>query len=135
MSGRASRRKGHDFEREFCRWVRDEFGISFGRNLKQYSEAQNGDTDPLGPFLPECKSYAKPNPKAWWPQAVVQAERAGLVPLLVVKIPRAKHSWIAYMPLDFLLKDEGDGWRKDWKYTVPVFPEGLAYIVRERLQG
>ena len=131
MSGAKSRRKGHDFEREFCRWVRDEFGIAFGRNLKQYSEAQNGDTDPLGPFLPECKAYAKPNPQGWWPQAVAQAERAGLVPLLVVKIPRK--GWIAYMPLDFLVKGGAGEWRKDWKYTVPVFPEGLAYIVRENL--
>jgi hypothetical protein len=130
MSGARSRRKGHDFEREFCRWVRDEFGIHFGRNLKQYGCAQEGDTDPLADFLPECKNCARIDLKAWWHQAVVQAKKRGLVPLLVYKVPRK--GWRAVLP-DPVAWNTGAAWAFDYEYTREVSPALLALIVREKL--
>lgn len=130
-SGARSRRKGHDFEREFCRWVRTELGLeSFGRNLKQYGAAQEGDTDPLAGYLPECKNCARLNLKAWWGQACEQAKRKGLKPLLVYKIPR--RGWRAVMPDEFAW-EAGATWRYDYEYTKDVSPALLALIVREHL--
>lgn len=130
MTGVASRRKGHDFEREFCRWVRDEFGIAFGRNLKQYGTAQEGDTDPLALWLPECKNCARINLKAWWQQAVTQAKRRGLIPLLVYKVPRK--GWRAVLP-DPAAWSTGAAWAWDYEYTREVSPALLALIVREHM--
>ena len=130
MTGRASRRKGHDFEREFCRWVRDEFGIQFGRNLKQAYCAQEGDTDPLADFLPECKNCARLSLRDWWRQAVEQAKKRGLVPLLVYKVPRK--GWRAVLP-DPLAWETGESWRYDYEFTKEVGPACLALIVRERM--
>jgi hypothetical protein len=130
VTGAASRRKGHDFEREFCRWVRDEFGIEFGRNLKQYGTAQEGDTDPLGGYLPECKNCARLNLKAWWGQAVEQAKKRNLRPLLVYKI--ARKGWRAVVPDEAAWATEA-AWRYDYEYTKEVSPALLALIVREHL--
>ena len=133
--GRASRRKGHDFEREFCRWVRDEFGIEFGRNLKQYGQAQEGDTDPIAGFLPECKSYGaeyqtRAHKAAAWRQAVAQATKRGLKPLVVWKVPR--HGFVAMLP-----NPEADGtdWGLGFEYRREVEPVMLATILRERMGG
>lgn len=133
MTGARSRRKGHDFEREFCRWVRDEFGIEFGRNLKQSYCAQEGDTDPLACFLPECKSYKQVTRgalKKWYAQAVEAAKRKGLRPLLVYKIPQ--QGWRAAMP-DPMAWDTGAAWRYDFEYAKHVEPPLLALIVREHM--
>lgn len=133
MTGARSRRKGHDFEREFCRWVREEFGITFGRNLKQSYCAQEGDTDPLADFLPECKNCQSRNPgdlRRYWAQAVEQAKKRGLIPLLVYKIPR--HGFRAVLP-DPVAWSTGAAWAYDYEFTREVSPALLALIVRERL--
>lgn len=133
MTGAKSRRKGHDFEREFCRWVRDEFGIEFGRNLKQAYCAQEGDTDPLGPFLPECKSYkavTRGAKRKWYAQAVESAKKKGLIPLLVYKVPQ--QGWMACLP-DPLAWETGAAWRYDFEFRKEVDPPLLALIVREHL--
>jgi hypothetical protein len=129
MSGAKSRRKGHDFERLFCRWVRDEFGIAFGRNLKQYGTAQEGDTDPLGPYLPECKNCARLNLRAWWQQAVMQAKKRELMPLLVYKV---RGGFRAVMP-DPVAWETGESWRYDFEFTKEVGPACLAMLVREHM--
>lgn len=133
MTGARSRRKGHDFEREFCRWVRDEFGIEFGRNLKQYGTAQEGDTDPLVGMLPECKNVADRNPGALrkhWQQACEQAKKKGLVPLLVYRIPHHKFRAVIPSPTAWAT---GAAWRYDYEFTHDIGPAELALIVRESL--
>ena len=129
MTGAKSRRKGHDFERTFCRWVREELGIqSFGRNLKQYGTAQEGDTDPLAGFLPECKNCARLNLRDWWRQARTQAERKGLQPLLIYNV--ARKGWRALIPSPLA----GDApWANDFEFTHDIGPAELAHIIRERL--
>lgn len=136
VTGAASRRKGHDFEREFCRWVRDEFGIEFGRNLKQYGTAQEGDTDPLGPFLPECKALGKPyqtraHKRKAWHQACGQAAKRGLLPLLLWKVPGQREcSFVAILPNP----ESGESdWATSFEYRREVEPPTLALIVREHL--
>ena len=132
MSGAKSRRKGHDFERAFCRDVREELGIEFARNLKQYGAAQEGDTDPLGPFLPECKNCARLNLPAWWRQAVVQAKKRDLIPLLIYKLPRK--GWRAIRP-NPIAWATGQAWRYDYEFTVESGPQSLWLDVREHLGG
>lgn len=130
MTGAYSRNKGAAFEREWCRWVRDEFGIEFGRNLKQSYCAQEGDTDPLAGFLPECKNQARLALKEWWHQAVVQAKKRDLIPLLVYKVPRK--GWRAVIPHETAWAT-GESWRYDYEFTQDVAPACLGMIVRERL--
>jgi hypothetical protein len=113
--------------------VRDEFGIEFGRNLKQSYCAQEGDTDPLAGFLPECKNCAARTPGAlrkYYQQAVEQAKKRGLIPLLVYKIPR--NGFRAVMP-DPIAWATGEAWRYDYEFSKEVSPACLGLIVRERL--
>ncbi len=137
MTGARSRTKGHNFEREFCRWVREELGVAaFGRNLKQYGTAQEGDTDPLAGYLPECKAYSKerqgrPYKRDAWQQACIQAKKAGLLPLLVWKLPGTRDcSFMAMLPDP---SAEGPEWWLDFAYRIEVEPPKLAAIIRERL--
>lgn len=136
MTGAASRRKGHDFEREFCRWVRDEFGVvGFARNLKQYGAAQEGDTDPIAGFLPECKAHkavTRGALKKWYAQAVEQAKKKGLIPLLVYKIPQ--QGWRAAYP-DPLAWETGAEWRYQYEFAKHVEPPLLGLVIREKLGG
>ena len=133
MTGAKSRRKGHDFEREFCRWVRTEFGIEFGRNLKQAYCAQEGDTDPIAGMLPECKNCKARTPGAlrgYWKQACEQAKKRGLIPLLVYKIPH--QGWRAVMPADDFSAGP-EPWRCDYSFTNDVDAPELARIIRKRM--
>jgi hypothetical protein len=127
VSGAKSRRKGHDAEREFCRRVRDELGIEFGRNLKQYATAQEGDTDPLGPYLPEIKNCKALSVPAWWRQAVAQAKRRGLVPLLAYK---AGGRWHVVVPIPAAWATE-NAWRESVDYTMTIRLAGLWLLLRE----
>lgn len=134
MTGRASRDKGHNFEREFCRWVREEFDMTrdqFGRNLKQYGLAQEGDTDALGLFLPECKNHKRLSLPTFWRQAVEQAKRRNLMPLLIYKVHGVR-GFRAVLP-DPTAWDTGASWRWDYEYTRDVGPALLALIVREQM--
>lgn len=128
MSGAKSRRKGHDAEREFCRMVRDELGIEFGRNLKQYGTAQEGDTDPLGPYLPEVKNCARLSVQDWWKQAVAQAKKRGMAPLLAYKV--ARKGWFVVVPLPQAWATE-NAWRESLDYTMTLRPQGLWLLLRE----
>jgi len=137
VTGAASRRKGHDFERAFCRWVREELGIeSFGRNLKQYGTAQEGDTDPLAGFLPECKAYSRerqgrPYKRDAWQQACTQAKRKGLAPLVIWKLPGTRGcDFMAMLPDP---EAAGADWSLNFEYRKEVEPPMLALILRERL--
>jgi hypothetical protein len=136
MSGAKSRRKGHDFERLFCRWVREEFGIEFGRNLKQAYCAQEGDTDPLGPYLPECKALGKDyqtraQKRKAWQQACASAKKRGLLPLVVWKVPGQREcEFVAMVPNP---ETQGQDWGLQFEWRREVEPAALALIVREQM--
>lgn len=137
MTGARSRRKGHDFERDFCRWVREHLGVEkFGRNLKQYGTAQEGDTDPLACYLPECKAYSKerqgrPYKRDAWQQACTAAKLKGLLPLVVWKLPGTRGcEFMALLPDP---ATESLEWGLDFAHRIEVEPPKLAAIIRERL--
>ena len=125
--GKSSRRKGATGERELARWIREELGIEVQRNLKQFQQSQEGDLTPLGPYLIEVKNCARLNLKAWWVQAVVQAKKAGLVPVLAYKV--ARKGWRFVVPYPTL----GGEWRYDFEYTMDIGPACFALVVRESL--
>lgn len=86
MSGRRSRRKGHDWEREVARRLREIFGPQVRRGLQYQDGAATPDV--IVPcFHVECKVGARP-PII---QALEQAERdakPGLWPVAVCKQDR-----------------------------------------------
>lgn len=131
--GKSSRRKGAAGERELVRMIRDELGLDVSRNLKQFQQAQEGDLTPVGPFLIEAKNCARLSVKAWWIQAVAQAKKADLIPVLAYKV--ARKGWRFVLPVPH---GEGyprpDGcWRYDYEFTMDVGPACFFLVVRESL--
>lgn len=87
--GKAERRKGHDFERELARILKEETGLPFKRGFQ--TRAGGGEqADVLCEGLPyhfECKVGKRPPFK----RALEQAERdcsEEAIPLAVVKVDR-----------------------------------------------
>lgn len=107
--------------------VRDELGIAFARNLDQSREG-GGDTDPLGPYLPEIKNCARIDEAKWWKQAVAQAKARGLIPMLAYKV--ARKGWRVIIPLPDAWAT-GKCWREHLDYTQTMRPAGLWLLLRE----
>jgi len=88
-----SRAKGHAFEREIVKQLRDELGQivdePIKRILDQYREVELPDIV-VPPFAIECKRYAKGNTyrPEWWTQVTLASEKAGLTPALVYRYDR-----------------------------------------------
>lgn len=101
-----SRNKGANGEREFANALADKFGIKPERNL---SQSRGGGHDllmsgELGKFAVEVKrSKTVTDAKliAWWKQAVDQAEKARLIPMLAYRADR--QSWRVMIPLNELV--------------------------------
>lgn len=132
MSGRKSRDKGARAEREFIRDVQENLGVKLGRNFKQWGESQEGDTDPLGIYLPEIKSQASLCLKPWWAQAWRQANKRGLLPLLAVKVERK--GWLYVVPMREVI-DTQHNWRESLEYTETLYAPGLWLRLREHGYG
>jgi hypothetical protein len=126
MSGRKSRRKGADGEREFCRMATEALGETFRRNLRQYQES-DGDV-PIGPFLVEVKNCARISERDWWKQAVAQAKARQAIPALAYKI--ARHGWRVVLPLPEAWRTELQ-WREELAYTMTLRPDGFWLLARE----
>lgn len=125
--GRSNRNRGAAAERELARWIKDELGVEVSRNLKAYQQAQEGDLTPLGPMLLEVKYHARINVRDWWRQAVEQAKKRGLIPVVAYKV--ARKGWRFVLPHT---SAQGD-WNHDFEFTVDVGPACFAMIVREAL--
>jgi hypothetical protein len=128
--GRSNRRKGATFERQIAKWVLDELGVKVERQLKQYQQAQHGDLDPIGLFLPECKAHQRLAVKSWWVQTVQAAKARDCIPLLIYRIPR--QGWRAVLP-DELAWSTLAPWRYDFEFTKDISPACLALNLREHL--
>ena len=76
MGGRASRRKGHDWERAVAKRLRAIFGTAVRRGWQSRDGAEQPDVDG-SPWWVECKRSKRPNIEA----ALVQAEGVGLLAL------------------------------------------------------
>lgn len=125
--GRSNRNRGAAAERELARWIKDELGVEVSRNLKQFQQAQEGDLTPLGPMLLEVKYHARINTRDWWRQAVEQAKKRGLIPVVAYKV--ARKGWRFVLPHT---SAQGD-WSHDFEFTIDVGPACFAMIAREAL--
>lgn len=115
MSGRRSRNKGARGEREFLALLGEELGGMLTRNLQQTRE---GGADCLcvkgwAIEVKRCESLSRP---AWWRQAVEQAARLGVQPMLAYR--RSREPWRVWVEPD-----------KD--LTI----EEAANVIREKLLG
>jgi hypothetical protein len=85
MGGRASRRKGHDFERTIVGRLACVFGNGLVRRGLQYRDGTDCP-DVVAPGLwIECKRGRLTNPRAALRQAVSDSRGKGLLPVAVTK--------------------------------------------------
>lgn len=94
MSGRRSRNKGARGEREFLALLGEQLGEMLTRNLQQTRE---GGADCLcvkgwAIEVKRCEALSRP---AWWRQAVKQAERLGVEPMLAYR--RNREPWTVWV--------------------------------------
>ena len=75
MGGRASRRKGHDWERAVAKRLRAIFGTAVRRGWQSRDGAEQPDVDG-SPWWVECKRSKRPNIEAALGQAEDAAARA-----------------------------------------------------------
>lgn len=81
--GRNSRRKGHTFEREVARMLRD-LGMEARRTIQSRGGGKDGaDVAIEGPYFLECKTGRQPNLWAAMRQARRDCEDAGRVPVVL----------------------------------------------------
>lgn len=92
MSGNTSRRKGAAAERELLRLLGDELGVVLQRNITQ-TRGGGADCLELSGFAVEIKRQERLSRPAWWRQAVEQAERVGLEPIVFYR--RSREPWAA----------------------------------------
>ena len=85
MSGRASRRKGHQWERDVANRFKEVFGRDKVRRGLQYREGAECP-DVVAPcFWIECKRRKQTNPRAALRQAIEDSGGKGFWPLAVCK--------------------------------------------------
>jgi hypothetical protein len=108
MGGRASRRKGHDWEREVASRFREVFGHDkVRRGLQTRTGREVPDVDALC-FWIECKRGKQTNPKAALRQAAAVATK-GRIPLAICKDDRCAPT--ATLLLDDFLELVEEWWR------------------------
>lgn len=90
MSGKRSRNKGASGEREFLALLGDELGEELKRNLSQTREGGADCTEVKGYAIEIKRQESLSRPK-WWAQAVEQAERLGVEPMLAYR--RNREAW------------------------------------------
>lgn len=108
MSGRRSRRKGHDFEREIVHRFREVFGED---NVRRGLQSRSGEEVPdveVPCFWIECKREKRTNPKAALKQAMGDAPK-GRIPIAICKDDRQETT------VTLLLEDFLDLVREWWR--------------------
>lgn len=120
--GMRSKRKGASGERELARLLGDLLGLELTRNLEQ---TRAGGHDLLGVpgWAIECKRVEAASIGSWWAQAVEQAERQGLRPVLAHRGNR--QPWRFVMRLAELIQGA------DREITITTTAAGFAAIVNQ----
>jgi len=129
--GALSRTKGATGERELRRLLEAELGVEVLRNLEQ---TRSGGHDLLGVdgWAVECKRYRRVTRAmlaGWWQQAVDQADRAGLRPVLCYREDRGE--WLAVLHLADLHPGV-ERW-PGFEWTATVTLSAWCALVREAL--
>jgi len=127
-----SRNKGASFERQVASLLRDELGMAFKRDLRQYQESERGDLicdDPTFPLLIECKAYASGTDcrAGWMQQAETAAKGTGLYPCVIYKFNR--HPIKCRVPIEAIAEAHG-GAATTHRYADVDLPT-FAYVARE----
>ena len=128
MSGKKSRNKGANGEREFFRLVHEELGIKLKRNLSQYQESGEGDAQ-LADFHIEVKR-GKRYESRWWAQACEETPM-GMSTALCYRLDRAK--WRVKLAGPDFINDISHEDRLRPAYSIDMSAEAFFAIVRERL--
>lgn len=90
---KAQRTKGASFEREVCKFLRDELGEDIFREIGQ---CRDGGCDiKLGAFNIECKRRSKIAIYEWWDQVVKSLDDDTLsIPILCIRADRRDRLWV-----------------------------------------
>ncbi|MBL1263925.1 putative PDDEXK endonuclease [Candidatus Methylomicrobium oryzae] len=136
-----SRAKGAGAEREFAGLVRDWTGVRLIRNLEQTRSGGHDlivHPDEIGDaanafrqLAIECKRYESASAaliEKWWDQAVVQAEQAKLLPVLVYRANRSP--WRVVVPMALLNGELSDSRQID--YTATLSMQAFCHVMTER---
>ena len=103
MSGRGSRRKGHDFERYVARMLRQiDPSARTARQVAPLEDCQGRDIVTRLPISIQCKSGMRVNALAAFQEARVAA-RPGETPIAVVHYTQCRLK-LAVLPLDRLME-------------------------------
>lgn len=135
MSAR-SRNKGARGERELARILSDHLGVEVARNLTQTRDGGH-DLDGL-PFALEVKRCERLALKAWWNQAVEQAEEIGKTPALAYR--QNRQPWAFVVPLyavaevvAYPANTMRGGWAHRFEFTCQLGIEAFCLLARESL--
>jgi predicted molibdopterin-dependent oxidoreductase YjgC len=118
--GKASRAKGAVGERELCKLLSGELGITVSRNVDQ---ARNGGADclELKGFAIECKRQERLSRPAWWAQAVAQGEKCKAEPIVFYR--RSREPWQA-----LIRAADGNYREATWEAAMLHIREKLARL-------
>jgi Holliday junction resolvase len=113
MSGRMSRNKGAAGEREFLRLLGEELGTLLTRNLQQTRDS-GADCLVVKGWAIEVKRCERLSRGAWWRQAVAQADREGVQPMLAYR--RNREPWRVWIEpgKDISLQEAAGAIREKW---------------------
>lgn len=89
---RMSRDKGAAAERELCKLLTGELGITVRRNVDQ-ARAGGADCLEIPGFAVECKRREALSRPAWWAQAVEQGAKVNAEPIVFYR--RSREPWRA----------------------------------------
>jgi hypothetical protein len=128
--GAMQRTKGQTGEREAAALIRDLTGWDVRRRVRQH----DGDSDLEGVpgWSVEIKRHAsagRADIRAWWAQAVAQAQRTGALPVLLYR--RDRDQWRAVWPVAVHLGLQTTEMWTGYEWTVEGAPEAWAAVVRE----
>jgi hypothetical protein len=128
--GAMQRMKGQTGEREAAALIRDLTGWDVRRRVRQH----DGDSDLEGVpgWSVEIKRHAsagRADIRAWWAQAVAQAQRTGLLPVLMFR--RDRDQWRAVWPVAVHLGLQAAEMWTGYEWAVEGSPEAWSAVARE----
>ncbi len=128
--GAMQRTKGQTGEREAAALIRDLTGWDVRRRVRQH----DGDSDLEGVpgWSVEIKRHAsasRADIRAWWAQAVAQAQQSGCLPVLFWR--KDRDQWRAVWPVAVHLGLQTTEMWTGYEWTVEGTPDAWAAVARE----